>query len=121
MSSNINKCTCFEANFELASDPVEINLELKSYLEKDSQYIPLYISEEDWVFTEAGDKVVEINLEEYNFNHCSLIDFLIYDEEDKSYHSALCDFAFQDDNKKLKLYSDDGVKCEVILFGTINL
>lgn len=107
-----------EVNFDLASQPVDINLELKTYQEKDSNYIVLDFEKSDWVLPEEKNQYhLKLNFEDYDFTHFATLNFFLYDEDEQAYLSALCDYEITD--KGWVFYSDRPHKCRLILFGLI--
>ena len=117
-----DKCTCFEANFELASSPIEVNLELPVYSENIINYVELYYDIRDWTLLEEENiYIIRVNPNDYNFSKCSLSEILVYDNNSSIYISALGDYQFDEINKELRIYSDNAVKCKVIIFGPTKL
>ena len=108
----------YEANFEVEAQPIEINLELKQYVEvsERQRLVVLDFYVRDWK-PEKDLYKVEILAETHTLAKFSFNSFLLYDEETELFTSALCDYAINETEGTVVLYSDYPCRCKVILFG----
>ena len=108
----------YEATFEIVNEPIEINLELKQYVEKEERLrlVNLEYYPKDWVADGSGYKL-EISANSHTLAKFSFNNFLLYDEESNTFASALCDYALGETDGMITLYSDYPCRCLVMLFG----